>query len=125
MLLNGGIEGGVAAAEQRGPWQALHAPHRPTPCPRLPAPPPRLVCAAELEKHFDLQHIDDSLGGKIPEAELWSFETYGERMRDGDAAAAAAEAAAQAAAAAEAEAAKPSPEQEALHADFEKRVVIM
>jgi hypothetical protein len=97
----------------------------PPPALACPPPPPRRVGAAELEKHFDLHHIDDSLGGKIPEAQLWSFETYGERMRDGDAAAAAAEAAAQTAAAAEAEAAKPSPEQEALHADFEKRVVVM
>ena len=36
--------------------------------------------AEALAKHFDPAHIDDSLGGRIPIAELWSFEQYGQRM---------------------------------------------
>lgn len=101
-----------------------HPPAPPDPQPRTPARK-TTAGAEDLAKHFDLQHIDDSLGGQIPEAQLWSFEAYGERMQAGDAAAAAATAAAQAASEAEAEAAKPSPEQEALQADFEKRVVVI
>lgn len=76
----------------------------------------------ELEKHFNLQHIDDSLGGAIPEAQLWSFEGYGERMQALDAAAAAA---VQAAEEAVREGARLSPEEEALNAEFEKHVVVI
>lgn len=53
--------------------------------------------AEALAKHFDPAHIDDSLGGQIPIAELWSFEQYGQRMAGLDAEAAAELAAATAA----------------------------
>ena len=98
-----------------------HARARTHPTP--PCPPPRHASAAEeLEKHFNLQHIDDSLGGAIPEAQLWSFEGYGERMQALDAAAAAA---VQAAEEAVREGARLSPEEEALNAEFEKHVVVI
>lgn len=46
--------------------------------------------AEALAKHFDPAHIDDSLGGQIPIAQLWSFDLYGQRMADLDAQASAA-----------------------------------
>ncbi|KAL4449426.1 hypothetical protein ABPG77_007070 [Micractinium sp. CCAP 211/92] len=50
-----------------------------------------------LAKHFNPAHIDDSLGGQIPIAKLWSFELYGQRMAELDSQAAAELAAAAAA----------------------------
>ncbi|PSC75046.1 random slug 5-like [Micractinium conductrix] len=83
-----------------------------------------------LAKHFDPQHIDDSLGGHIPIEQLFDYEGYGERMKAMDAQAAAVLAAAQAEAdaaeAAAAEAAKarrPSDSAAELDAEFERHVV--
>ncbi|KAL4855262.1 Phosphatidylinositol transfer protein 3 [Chlorella vulgaris] len=79
----------------------------------------------ELEKHFDPQHIDDSLGGAIPIEQLWSFEGYGQRMQELDAQAAASLQAAQAAVAAGAKQGKPSADEVALTADFEQHVTVI
>jgi hypothetical protein len=108
----------------------------------LPAP-----AAEALSKHFDPQHIDDSLGGAIPIAQLWQMEAYGQRMQALDAQAAAALAAQEAAAgkaggacpadsaqslpglaggqAAAAKGAAAEGEEEALRAEFEKHVTVM
>lgn len=37
--------------------------------------------AEALAKHFDPQHIDDSLGGQIPVAQLWQQDKYAQRMK--------------------------------------------
>lgn len=34
-----------------------------------------------MEEHFDMDHIDETLGGKIALESLWSFELYGEKMK--------------------------------------------
>ncbi|PRW60765.1 random slug 5-like [Chlorella sorokiniana] len=104
-----------------------------------------------LAKHFNPQHIDDSLGGQIPVAQLWQQDKYAQRMKVLDAEAAAGLAAAAAAEplpvakisgnphlpadsalsldeegeGASAESRRPTAEEEALNADFEKNVVIM
>lgn len=85
-----------------------------------PSTPPE-----ELEKHFDPQHIDDSLGGAIPIEQLWSFESYGQRMQELDAQAAASLQAAQAAVAAGGKQGKPSADEVALTADFEQHVTVI
>ena len=50
-----------------------------------PPPPPTHPPAEALAKHFDPQHIDDSLGGHIPIEQLFDYEGYGERMKAMDA----------------------------------------
>jgi len=45
-----------------------------------------LIPAAEISKYFDMDQLDDTLGGPLPEDGMWDFESYGERMRSMDAA---------------------------------------
>lgn len=83
----------------------------------------------DLAKHFDPAHLDDTIGGSIPIAELWKFEAYGQHMEVLDAQAAADLEAAEAEAAAASSKMGGTPEEEAadaaLSADFERNVVVM